>query len=84
MASLRAVYQGLFMWDQSTTPIIIRVPEAPSQQTSVADVLLQAIGLTGAFALAALLAGIVIGGVLFRFRKKRLGPSRPNMQSLGL
>ena len=72
------------MWDQSTTPIIIRVPEAPSQQTSVADVLLQAIGLTGAFALAALLAGIVIGGVLFRFRKKRWGPSRPNMQSLGL
>ena len=72
------------MWDQSTTPIIIRVPEAPSQQTSVADVLLQAIGLTGAFALAALLAGIVIGVVLFRFRKKRLSPSRPNMQSLGL
>ena len=72
------------MWDQSTTPIIIRVPEAPSQQTSVADVLLQAIGLTGAFALAALLAGIVIGGVLFRFRKKRLGPSRLNMKSLGL
>jgi len=78
------VYRGGFMWIQPTTPIIIRVPEAPSPETSVPDVLFQAIGVTGAFVVAALLTGIVIGCVLFRFRKKRLGPSRLNMKSLGL
>ena len=78
------VYRGGFMWIQPTTPIIIRVPEAPSPETSVPDVLFQAIGVTGAFVVAALIAGVVIGGVLLRLRQLRIDPSKPSMQRLDL
>ncbi len=74
----------LLMWIQPTTPIIVRVPEAPTPQTSAADVLLQAIGLTGAFVLAALVAGLVIGSVLFWLRKYSFNLSKPSMQRLDL
>lgn len=72
------------MANQPTTPIIIQLPDPPTPETTVADVLLQAIGLTGAFILAALLAGIVIGGLLFRLRRGRRGDADDGMQRLGL
>ena len=74
----------LLMWIQPTTPIIVRIPEAPTPQTSVADVLLQAIGLTGAFVLGALVAGLAIGSVLFWLRKHSFKFSKPSMQRLDL
>ena len=62
----------------------MRVPEGPTPQTSVADVLLHSIGLVGVFVLAALVAGVVIGGVLFRLRKQSFNLSKPSMQRLDL
>ena len=41
------------MASQPTTPIIVQLPDPPTPETTVADVLLQAIGLTGAFILIA-------------------------------
>lgn len=84
---LRLVYEDrlrLLMWIQPTTPIIVRVPEAPTPQISVADVLLHSIGLTGAFVLATLVAGLVIGSVLFWLRKYSFNLSKPSMQRLDL
>ena len=72
------------MWIQPTTPIIVRVPEPPTPQTSVADVLLQAIGLTGAFVVAALVAGLLIGSVLFWLRRHSFNLAKPRMQRLDL
>ncbi|HJO37202.1 MAG: hypothetical protein QGF21_08580 [Vicinamibacterales bacterium] len=72
------------MASQPTTPIIVQLPDPPTPETTVADVLLQAIGLTGAFILIAFVAGIVIGGLLFRIRRSRRDAEDDGMQSLGL
>ncbi len=49
---------------QPTTPIIIQIPDELTPETTVADVLLQSIGITGVFVVSALMAGLVIGGIL--------------------
>jgi len=49
---------------QQPNPIIVRVVEQPVESTSIADVLLGAIGLTGALILAAALLGALLGGIL--------------------
>jgi hypothetical protein len=48
---------------QPTTPIIIQIPDELTPETTVADVLLQSIGITGVFVVSALMAGLVIGGI---------------------
>jgi len=48
---------------QPTTPIIIQIPDVLTPETTVADVLLQSIGITGVFVVSALMAGLVIGGI---------------------
>lgn len=60
---------------QPTTPIIVRIPEPPTRETNAADVLIQAIGLTGVFVLAAIFAGLLIGGLFIWL--KRLRPDNP-------
>lgn len=56
------------MLQQPLTPIIIEVIDKPTRETTVADVLLQAIGLAGAFVLLALVAGLLAGGVFIAMR----------------
>jgi hypothetical protein len=51
------------MYIQPTTPIIIQIPDELTPETTVADVLLQSIGITGVFVVSALMAGLVIGGI---------------------
>ena len=51
------------MHTQPTTPIIIQIPDELTPETTVADVLLQSIGITGVFIVSALMAGLVIGGI---------------------
>jgi hypothetical protein len=46
------------------TPIIVQVVQQPVESTSLADVLVGAIGLTGALILLAVLLGGVFGGLL--------------------
>ena len=50
-------------------PIIVKIVE-PSELSGLADVLLGAIGLTGALALLAITAGVVVAGVLFWWRSR--------------
>ncbi len=46
------------------TPIIVRVVQQPVESTSLSDVLVGAIGLTGALILLAVLLGGAFGGLL--------------------
>ena len=46
------------------SPIIVHVVDQPFQSTTIADVLIGAIGLTGAMLLAAAALGAVLGAVL--------------------
>jgi hypothetical protein len=49
---------------QPTDPIIVRVVQEPAKSTTIVDVVVGALGLTGALILAAILLGAVLGGVL--------------------
>ena len=51
--------------------IMTTIVETPVESTTVADVLLGAIGLTAALVLAAVLMGGVLGGILIGVRKLR-------------
>jgi hypothetical protein len=52
----------MLMFQQN--PIIVQVVQQPVESTSLADVLIGAIGLTGALVLLALLLGGIFGGLL--------------------
>ena len=55
-------------------PIIVRVIQPPTESTTVGDVLIGAIGLTGMLVVVALLLGGVFGGILIGikiFRRRR-------------
>jgi len=49
-------------------PIIVQVVQPPIESTTVADVLLGAIGLTGVLVLVAILLGGVFGSALIGFK----------------
>ena len=50
---------------------MVQVVEQPVQETTVADVLLGAIGLTGALVLGAVLLGALFGAILIGLKKTR-------------
>ena len=52
------------MLTQVTNPIVVKVIEPAAASTTVADVLIGALGLTGALLLVAALSGAILGGVL--------------------
>jgi hypothetical protein len=52
-------------------PVMVRVMETPAQSTSVADVLIGAIGLTGVLVVVAVLLGAALGGLLIGVKKFR-------------
>lgn len=52
-------------------PIIIKIIDPPSEIEGLGDVLLGALGLTGAIVVAALVCGILVAGVLFVVRRFR-------------
>jgi hypothetical protein len=70
-----------------STPIIVRVVEQ-NEMTGLGDVLLDAIGLTGALAVGALLFGLLLAAMIIGYRKLkiRLEPDDevPQTQPLGL
>lgn len=49
---------------QQPGPIIVHVVQQPVESTTVADVLIGAIGLTGVLVIAAVLLGSLLGGAL--------------------
>jgi hypothetical protein len=56
---------------QQATPIIVHVAQEPVESTTVADVLIGAIGLTGMLVLIAVLLGGVLGGILIKVKHLR-------------
>jgi hypothetical protein len=52
------------------SPIIVKILETPSDPTGLADVLIGAVGLTGAIVLLALVLGLVFGAALFWLRSR--------------
>jgi hypothetical protein len=64
---------------QQADPIIVHVVQQPVKSTTIADVLLGAIGLTGVLVLAALILGALLGGALIglKARRNRLSPDGP-------
>jgi hypothetical protein len=50
-------------------PIIVKLVE-PSELTGLADVLIGAIGLTGAIVLIAIVAGVAVAGLMFWWRSR--------------
>jgi hypothetical protein len=71
---------------QPSDPIVVRVIEEPVHETTVADVVLGALGLTGVLLLAALVFGLLLGGllVLLRRRRDRRNVEDEGTQRLGL
>jgi hypothetical protein len=57
-----------------TSPIIVRVIQPPVESTTIVDVLVGAIGLTGVLVLAAIFLGVVLGGVLIGLKVWRTPP----------
>ena len=71
--------------DQQSAPIMVRVVQPTVQETSVADVLIGSIGLTGVLVLIAVLLGAVLGGVLIgvkKFRQKYNLEAIPDSEAL--
>ncbi len=58
-------------WLQPTGPIIVRVVQEPARETTVVDVLLGSMGLTGVVLLVAAIAGIALGAFLVWMKKRR-------------
>jgi hypothetical protein len=56
---------------QSSNPIMVQVIEQPVEGTTVADVLLGAMGLTGVMLLAAVVLGALLGGALIGLKHWR-------------
>ena len=48
---------------------MVRVVEQPVKETTVADVIVGSLGLVGVMLVAALVLGLVLGGVLVAFKK---------------
>jgi hypothetical protein len=57
---------------QPTNPIVVRVVDEPVKSTTVGDVILGALGLTGVMLLGALVLGAVLGASLIWIKKLRV------------
>ena len=54
----------------TSDPIMVRIIEPPSDVAGLADVLIGALGLTGALVLTAVLFGVVLAGGMFWLRSR--------------
>lgn len=52
-----------------TSPILVRIIGPPSEALTLGDVLVGALGLTGAITVVAMVLGIVLGGVFILYRR---------------
>jgi hypothetical protein len=71
-----------------STPIIVKIVEAPVRGLGLGDVILNAVGLTGALAIAGLALGLILAGVVITYRRAKSGriteAEASQTQSLGL
>lgn len=69
------------------TPVVVRVVDEPTPETSVADILIGAVGLVGFVLLLAAVVGIVAGCLFILMRKLQARhevPGAPSELALGL
>jgi hypothetical protein len=52
-------------------PVVVRIVDEPTPETTVADILIGAVGFVGAVLLAALLVGCLAGVIFILVRKRR-------------
>ena len=52
-------------------PFIVEIVRPPSEETTVADLLVGSLGLAGALALVAIPLGLILGYVLIRWNQRR-------------
>jgi hypothetical protein len=71
-------------WLQPTGAFIVRVVEEPARETTVVDVLLGSLGLTGLALLVAAAAGLALGGILVWIKKRRGDSLEITAQTLDL
>jgi hypothetical protein len=55
---------------QNPQPMIVQIVPEPARQTTLADVLIGALGITGLLVLAAVLAGALLAVVLLRWNRR--------------
>jgi hypothetical protein len=71
-----------------STPIIVRVVEAPVRGLGLGDTILNAVGLTGALIVGAVILGLVLAGSVIAYRRARsrriTDEEASQTQSLGL
>jgi hypothetical protein len=67
------------MLQQPSQPIVVKIIEEPIRETTVVDVLIGAIGLTGVLVLIAVVCGAALGGLFVLYRKvqAKRRPYRP-------
>jgi hypothetical protein len=71
------------MFADPVTPLVVKVVDSPTQETTVGDILLGAVGLVGVILLLAALVGFIAGGVFILVRK-RLDSNASNEDREGL
>jgi hypothetical protein len=71
---------------QPSDPIVVRVIEEPVPETTVADVIVGALGLTGVLLMAALVFGLLLGFLMVARRRlrERRNQEEEGTQRLGL
>ena len=57
---------------QPITPIIIKVVPTPTPEVGVVDILVGSLGLTGLIAVASIVVGLLVGGLLIAYSRRRL------------
>ncbi len=55
--------------EPASDPFMIKIVQPPSDIEGLGDVLLGALGITGAITLAALVTGVLFAGVVYLFRR---------------
>jgi hypothetical protein len=64
---------ALFLQSQPERPIIVDITEPPkSELSTLSQVLLGSLGLSGVLALTAILLGIALGGLMFWIKRRRI------------
>jgi hypothetical protein len=53
------------------SPIVVKLVDPRKDDTPLADVLLKSLGLTGVMVLVAVVAGLIMAGVLFYWRSRK-------------
>jgi hypothetical protein len=77
-------FQPLIVAAQSVKPIIVRVTEQPVESTSMSDILVGALGLTGVLLISAALLGVALGGALIgvKLLRARMRAEAPDPNEL--